>query len=161
MQRNCIKRCNTIMIPLRNFEEFLNDLTVKRQRQDISRARSLVQESEARKSFIKEMSEKMELSHKTANYYIENAYDAIMELIRAKMLIDGFKSSGYNAHEAEVSYLRNLGFSEAEVRFANEIRYIRNQIKYYGKIMDSEYARKVLDFFDKTYPKLRKFLEKL
>jgi len=84
-----------------------------------------------------------------------------MELIRAKMLIDGFKSSGYNAHEAEVSYLRNLGFPETDVRFANELRYIRNQIKYYGKITDSEYARKVLEFFDKTYPKLKKFLEKI
>ena len=149
------------MIPLRNFEEFMNDLTVKRQRQDIPRAKSLVRESEARKNFMKEMSEKIELSDKTANYYIENAYDAIMELIRAKMLVDGFKSSGYNAHEAEISYLRNLNFSEAEIRFANELRYIRNQIKYYGKIMDSEYAKKVLEFFDRTYPKLRKFLEKL
>jgi len=46
------------MNPLRNFEEFLNDLTVKRQRQDISRARSLAEESERRRNFMKEMSKK-------------------------------------------------------------------------------------------------------
>lgn len=33
-----------------------------------------------------------------------------MELIRAKLLRDGFKSGGAYAHEAEVAYLRNMGF---------------------------------------------------
>ncbi|MBI2654991.1 hypothetical protein HYX06_01025 [Candidatus Woesearchaeota archaeon] len=149
------------MTPLRNFEEFLKDMTIRRQNPAISRARSLAEEAELRKGFIKKLAEKLELSDKTANYYIENAYDAIMELIRAKMLLDGFKSSGANAHEAEVSYLRNLAFPEAEIRFANELRYFRNQIKYYGKRMDSDYAKKVLEFLEKVYPKLKQFLTKI
>jgi len=40
-----------------------------------------------------------------------------MELIRAKMLIDGFNASGHGAHEAEVSYTRKVGFKETEVQF--------------------------------------------
>ena len=46
-----------------------------------------------------------------------------MELIRAKVLIDGYATA---SHEAEVSYMRNLGFSEHDVRFMDELRYHRN-----------------------------------
>ncbi len=77
-----------------------------------------------------------------------------MELVRAKMLLAGYNSSGQGAHEAEVSYLRELKFSENEIEFANQLRYFRNGITYYGKVFGKEYALKVIDFLDKIYPKL-------
>jgi hypothetical protein len=52
-----------------------------------------------------------------------------MELIRARLLLDGHNSSGLFAHEADVSFL-------------NDIRYFRNSVTYYGKILDTEYAKK-------------------
>ena len=77
-----------------------------------------------------------------------------METIRAKMLLDGFNASGYGAHEAEVAYLRNLGFSESNVQFLDQIRFFRNGMLYYGTIIDKEYAEKVYEFLGKIYPKL-------
>ena len=85
------------MRPLRKFEEFLEDGVVKKQRADLS-----------------EIISKICINDDNANYITENAYDALMELIRAKMFRDGFKSAGLNAHEAEISYLRKLGIQESE-----------------------------------------------
>ncbi|MFH1249072.1 MAG: hypothetical protein V1660_02880 [archaeon] len=44
-----------------------------------------------------------------------------MEMIRARLLLDGYNSSGLYAHEAEVSYLAEMGktFEENEIAFLN------------------------------------------
>ena len=54
----------------------------------------------------------------------------------------------------------NLGFSEHQVRFLDELGTIRNGIKYYGRRFDKEYAKKVLDFMKETYSKLKDIVEK-
>lgn len=59
-----------------------------------------------------------------------------MELIRALLLLEGLKAMGMHAHEAEVAFLRNIGFSESDVRLANELRHFRNRIVYDGKKLD-------------------------
>ena len=83
-----------------------------------------------------------------------------MEIIRAKMLMRGFNDSGKGAHEAEVSYLRVLSFSEKEVQFVNQMRFFRNGILYYGTMLDKEYAEKVVDFLKRNYLKLRNLTNK-
>lgn len=72
------------------------------------------------------------------------------------MFAKGYNASGAGAHEAEVSYLRVLGFEEKDVQFVNQLRYFRNGMLCYGTMLDEEYAKKVLDFFNKIYPKLNK-----
>ena len=144
------------MRPLKNFEEFLRHGVVKRRTPDLIRAKSLINEAEKRKKFLGKLSIKIGLADENANYFIETSYDTLIELIRAKMLAEGFKTSGEGAHEAEVSYMRKFGFSENEVRFMNDLRYFRNGILYYGKDFDSEYGNKVLEFLNKIYPVLLK-----
>ena len=80
-----------------------------------------------------------------------------MGIIRAKMLLKGYNASGFGAHEAEVSYLRNLDFKETDVQFLDQIRFFRNGMLYYGTILEEEYAEKVLSFLRKIYPKLIDF----
>ncbi len=143
------------MRPLKQFNEFLKEGIVKKQSPDKERAKSLTKESEDAYNFLKEILNKFEISNDNANYIIKNIYDIIMELIRAKMLIHGFKSSGFYSHEAEVSYLKELNFPESEIQFTNQLRYFRNGILYYGKAFDKEYAKKVIDFLNKIYPKLK------
>lgn len=144
------------MMPLKKFEEFIASGAVKKQRQDAGRAGSLIKESESKKEFLKKLMKSMPFGEVNPNYIIETCYDILLETIRAKMFMDGFNSN--NSHEAEVSYMRNLGFPEQDVRFINELRYFRNGIKYYGRILDKEYAKRVLDFFEATYPKLRRLV---
>lgn len=147
------------MKPLRKFEDFVKEGIIVKRTVDINRAKSLLEEVKRRKGFLKDMCEKIGILDKNANYFIENAYDILIEMVRAKLLLKGFKSSGEGAHEAEVSYLRNLGFIEENVRFMNELRYFRNGIKYYGKSFDKEAAQKVLDFLNKVYPVLQEKVE--
>lgn len=71
------------------------------------------------------------------------------------MLEQGFNASGRGAHEAEVAYLRKLGIKESIIQFADQLRYFRNRIMYYGKEFDSEYAEKVFLFLKNIYEKLK------
>ena len=57
------------------------------------------------------------------------------------MLLDGYGAVGQGAHEAEISYLKILGFAEIDVQFANQIRFFRNWMLYYGTILDKIYAQ--------------------
>ena len=143
------------MRPLKDFDEFLKEGVVRKRTPDMPRARSLIEEAEKRNKFLNEILNKIGLSDENANYFIENSYDILIELIRAKLLIDGFSSSGKGAHEAEVSYMRKLDFNESDVGFMNDLRYFRNGILYYGKNFDKEYGKRVLDFLKKIYPKLK------
>jgi len=142
------------MRPVRDFESFIKEGIVVRHSPDSARAKSLALETEGSYKFLMGVVEKMGLENENANGVIKNAYDIIMELVRAKMLLSGFDASGQGAHEAEVAYMRKLGFSEGDVRFADQLRYFRNGITYYGKVFDGEYAEKVLSFLDKVRGKL-------
>ena len=141
--------------PLKKFSEFLEEGIIRKQFPDKERARFLINEAENSYQSLLEMIKKIEINDKNANIFIKNSYDPIMELIRAILLIRGFNSSGSYAHEAEVAYLRELNFSEKEVQFANQLRFFRNGIMYYGTILKADYALKVIDFVKKIYHRLR------
>ena len=143
------------MKPLKNFEEFIRNGTVRKISPDTPRAKSLIEEAERRKRFIHEMVEKIGMNDENANHFIETSYDILIGLIRAKLLTKGFNSSGKGAHEAEVSFMRNLGFSEKDVRFMNDLRYYRNGILYYGEQFNADYGKKVLDFLNRVFAKLK------
>ena len=143
------------MKPLEQFEDYLKKLIVKKQSPDKLRADSLINEAERKSESLKTMLEKIGLNDDNSNDIIEICYDILIGFIRAKMLLNGFNSSGQGAHEAEISYLRQLKFKETEVQFANQLRYFRNGIMYYGKRFDNEYAKKVLEFLKDIKQKLR------
>ena len=133
------------------FEEYIEDGVVKVQSPDFSRAKSLKKEAETSYKVLKEIIKTIGITSTNSNYIIKNAYDIIMELIRARMLKEGFNSVGKGAHEAEVAYLKKIGFKDSEIDFADQLRYFRNGILYYGKTFDEEYAHKVIDFLEKVY----------
>jgi len=148
------------MKPLKLFDEFLHQKIAGKVSPNPGRVRSLIEESEKRKRFLNQMTAKIGISDKNANYFIENAYDILIGLIRAKLLSDGFTTKGIGSHEAEVSYMRNLSFTEKEVRFMNELRFFRNRILYYGRDFDADYGKKVLEFLDSVYPRLKQIAER-
>ena len=145
------------MKPIKDFKEFIKNGVIKRISPDVNRALFLKKEGEKRKIFLNEIKKKIGLNDNNANYIVENSYNILSELLRAKMLTLGYSASGLGAHEAEVSFMRTLSFTDAEVIFMNDLRYFRNGILYYGKILDKEYAEKVLAFMEKIYLKLKNF----
>jgi len=143
------------MKPLKNFEDFIEENVVKKQVLDISRATSLKKDSEREYSSLLEIIDKIGINDNNANTVIKLCYDIIMDIIRAKMLEKGFNATGYDAHKAEVSYLRELKFNEKYVQFCDQLRYFRNGIMYYGKGINKEYAEKVVEFTKRIYSKLK------
>ena len=103
---------------------------------------------------------KSKIDEYNANSIIKDVQDIILEKIRAKMMLDGYSASGNFAHEAEVAYMKLLGFSEQEVSFANELRQSRNSISYYGKLFEEDYAKKCFEFLTTINLKLSRLFEK-
>ncbi len=147
------------MRAIRNFDEFIKENIVKKQAKDISRANFLMVEAQKSYEFLSDVLADYGITEHNANTVIKLCYDIIMELIRACMLNEGYNASGRGAHEAEVSYLVKIGLNENDVQFADQLRYFRNGITYYGKQFDAEYAKKVLEFMNKVYPKLKEMIE--
>ncbi len=142
---------------MRKFEEFLSQGTVKKQTPNKERAKSLIHEVEKKKKFLNTALENIPSEQMSPNFIVDSCYDIIIELLRAKLFNDGFNPG--NSHEAEMAYAIVMGFSEADVLFMDELRYYRNGIKYYGRILDKEYSEKVLKFMNKVYPKLKQMLD--
>jgi len=138
---------------VRGFDEFLKDGIVKKQSPNKYRAVSLVQEAKQKKRFLESTLKNIPSHEMNANFIIDISYDIILQLLRAKMFLVGYNS--FNSHEAEVSYMRILGFFESDIVLVDELRYYRNGIKYYGKQFDMEYANKVLQFLEKISQKLK------
>lgn len=148
------------MRAIRTFKQFVKEGIVKKQSPDKSRAEFLLKESEKSYAFLLKKIKSFGIVEETANDLVKSCYDVIMETIRAKMLLEGYNASGHGAHEAEVSYMRALGFKEKDVQFADQIRYFRNGMLYYGTVLDEEYAEKVIEFTKKVYAKLTFINEK-
>jgi hypothetical protein len=146
------------MKPAKTFDEYIKEMTIKRISIDKSKAEFLINESKNSLEGLKERIEMIGINNRNANSIIKDCYDILMELIRANLLLNGYNSSGYFAHEAEISYLAKLKFSEEDISFLNEVRFFRNSITYYGKILDRDYAEKVYAFLDKIYPRLKQIL---
>lgn len=144
---------------LKLFVEYINEGIVKKIKANNERAKSLLIETERKMRSLKERLEKIGIKNENANDYVEYCYDIMMHMVRAKLYREGYCASGQGAHEAEVSYLMVLGFAEKDVRFADQLRYFRNGILYYGTFLDAEYAEKVLQFVNTIYPKLRQLVE--
>jgi len=142
------------MKAIKHFDEFIRTGIVKVQKPDNSRARFLLNEVENSYASLQEKIDKIGIRQDNANDYVKSCYDILMELIRAKMLLNGYNAAGQGAHEAEVSYLRVLGFKEKDVQFADQIRFFRNGMLYYGTILDDDYAKKVIEFTKKRYSEL-------
>ena len=104
-----------------DFKHYIENGVVKKQSPNLPRAEFL--KSETEKSFIglKNRIEKLGIDEYNANSIIKDVQDIILEKIRAKMLIEGYNASGNYAHEAEVAYMKLLGFSDYEISFVNKL----------------------------------------
>ena len=76
------------MRPIRKFDEFIKENIVKKQSIDKSRARFLAKEAENSYINLLEKIKKINLTETNANDFVKSCYDILMELIRAKMLLE-------------------------------------------------------------------------
>lgn len=138
-----------------DFNYYIEQGIVKKHSPIIPRAEFLIHESAKSLVGLNREVKKIGIDEFNANSIIKNIQDIILEMIRAKMFLDGFSASGNNAHEAEVAYMKNLEFSSADISEVNDLRQARNSITYYGKMYNPEYAKKVNILLKRIYPKLK------
>ena len=143
----------------KKFEEYVKKGIIKKYSINKPRAKFLINEAEKSFNGLNKRLKCMGIDEDNANSIVKDCYDIIMEIARAKLILAGYSSAGQFAHEAEVSYLAKVGFSDADISFLNDLRYFRNSVTYYGKILSVEYAKKVVEFIKKMYPKLREILK--
>ncbi|HLD04388.1 MAG TPA: hypothetical protein VJG90_01590 [Candidatus Nanoarchaeia archaeon] len=139
----------------KEFEEYVKQGIIKKCSINKPRADFLINESDKSLRGLNKRLDAMDIDDDNANSIIKDCYDILMELIRAKLFLSGYSSAGQFAHEAEVSYLKKLDFTDNQISFLNDLRYFRNSITYYGKILSTEYAKQVVEFTKKTHPKLK------
>lgn len=140
---------------VKSFEEFVKEGIAKRITPDKQRAENLYLEAERKFTRLLEIIKNMGIDNDGANDYLEYCYNAMMFLIRAKMLDRGYSSAGPGAHAAEVAFARILGLPESELRLLDELRYFRNGILYYGKRFDKEYALRIIEVTKKIFKRLQ------
>lgn len=137
------------------FEKYVEKGTIRKCAVNKPRAKFLIDESQKTFNSLIKRLKILGIDGDSANSIVKDCYDVVMELIRARLLLDGYTSSGLFAHEAEVSYLRNMGFEDKKVLFLNDVRYFRNSVTYYSRILGTEYAKKVADFTKEIYLKIK------
>ena len=140
---------------MRTFEEYLEEGIARKNTPNKERAKSLIAESDRKMRSLRLNLEKIGINKDNTNDYAEYCYDTIMLLIRAKLQIDGYSTSGQGAHEAEIAYLKNFKFNEKDLLFMDQLRYFRNGILYYGTFLDAEYSEKVVAFTKEMHSKLK------
>ena len=130
-----------------SFRYYLDKGSVRKDTKDINRAKSL---SEIVKKRM-ETARKME-----PNFKLEFAYESIIESIEAVMAVDGYKSY---SHEANIAYLRVLGFPESMVIEADNLRVKRHRSKYYGRKVSEEEGEKAIKTAERIIGKLENILK--
>lgn len=143
-----------------DFNYYIKKGIARKQSSNIPRADFLISESVKSLKGLKERVEKIGINENNANSILKDIHDIIFEKIRAKLFIDGYSCSGNFAHEAEVAYMKQLGFSEYDVSTVNALRQARNGINYYGKIFSKTYADFCYKFLIELEPKLNNLFKR-
>ena len=103
------------------FEYYLSKGVVKKCNKNCEKAKSLIKKARKRIEVSQEI--------KIPSFRLEFAYEAIIEAIEALLSVEGYKSY---SHEADISFLRKVGFSEMVVLEVDRLRRKRHRSKYYG-----------------------------
>jgi len=136
-----------------NFDYFIKEKVVKKKSIDKNLARSLIKSSKDRFEFA------VKIVDMKPRYALENAYEAIIELIDALLALNGYKSW---SHEANISFLKNFKeFSFIELERLDNIRRKRHSSKYYGVFFEMREVKREVEFLKVIDKKLRTLIERL
>lgn len=122
---------------------------------DKEKAKSMLRLIENREEFISSID-----IEKFSTIATENYYEIIKELATTLLLLDGFKTTGENAHKELIDYLSNYKeLSEYEISLMNDLRIKRNKSSYEGKQIDKDYLQNKKDKLLNIIDKLKKLIK--
>lgn len=140
---------------MKKFEDFLESGDVRKQEKNEILSKSLMKSVEKSLKNIY----RVKVDDLNAESVISEVYDIIRKFIDSILSLEGYKSY---SHEASILFLRKFSiFAESEIIFLDNLRKIRNGIKYYGKEADIDSSLRSISFMNSIIPKLNKILRDL
>lgn len=142
---------------INSFENYLRLGKVKRKTPDLEEAKSLLNKAENRIAYT----ESKKVDYKTAQFVLEDSYEAIREAAQALMSIRGFKPY---SHEATISFVKefyNSDFSEEELHKFDRFRQLRNNSVYMAKPVTNGDAEASVLFATEFISKVKVLLENI
>src|SRR4030042_2908857 len=136
---------------MKPFEYFLSNHEVKKCSKNPVLAKSLIKDMKIRLSENWNEDEK-----KKPKTIFESMYDSIQDFCNSLLALEGLKSY---SHEASIVYLMNKGFDIALIQKMDNFRYMRNGSKYYGRIISSEDAKNIKEFYSQIKYKIDKLIK--
>lgn len=116
-------------------------------------AKSLLEKAEKRIKFIK----KSEISEDSAQFILEECYEALRESAQSLMTLKGYKPY---SHEATISFVREFySFSEEEISKFDRFRQIRSNSVYRALEVSKSDAEDCLEFAGSFVSKVGKAFE--
>ncbi|MBS3135109.1 hypothetical protein J4406_01920 [Candidatus Woesearchaeota archaeon] len=137
---------------MKDFKIFLEDGSIKRITPNKSLIKSLVNDAIKRLDFYK----KLRLDNENSKYILENIYESLRELADAVLIKDGYKSY---SHEASITYLLKYNLPLVEINKFDNFRKIRNNSKYYGKPVDLEDSKEIMELAEKLLKDIKNILK--
>lgn len=136
---------------MNDFDFYLKEGKVKKQKPDLELAKSLLNDANDRFAKMTQLN-----VENFSKIIFENIYDAIRAVLDALLAADGYKSY---SHEASIMYLQKYGVGYSILTELDDLRYKRNSSKYYGKEISSEDALAIISFYNNHSEKLIKIVK--
>lgn len=110
-------------------------------------------EPQTARALRKDVDERIQVAEQIPiRFRLEFIYDTIRAEIEARLAEDGFKAY---SHNAAISYVKK-DLSEEEIFYCNKLRELRNEARYYGKIIREEETITATLRMKKLIQKIRK-----
>ena len=104
---------------------------------DSAKSRSLIKTAKGRIEYLREII----IKENNANYVFEGYYTSILELFHALIILKGYKVRN---HICIGFYLRDILKKNDLFRSFDNLRFKRNSLTYYGKMMDYDIAKEAI-----------------
>ncbi len=141
---------------INSFDNYVKMGKVKKKTADPEEAKALIGKAQKRMSYTKTKN----VDENTAQFILEDAYEAAREAAQALMSLKGFKPY---SHEATISFLGKFYgyvFFEQELRTFDRFRQLRNDSIYKAAPVFSEDAKESVLFAEEFIKKTRLLMGK-
>ena len=121
------------MTTLKDFEHYKQKNIVYKIRPDKNKAQNLQNKARIQKTFLQETQKHIPNLDRYNHIIVELTYSSLIKLARSHLYLKGYKTKGEGSHQAQIAFLELEGISKKHMNNLNQLRKIRNKIKYTEK----------------------------
>lgn len=123
-----------------DFNFYLSEGKVKKQKVDFELAKSLINDSINRAEKVMKLDKDI-----FSKIIFESIYDSLRGILDALLAVNGYKSY---SHEASIAFLKKFDIEDSLVNELDMFRYKRNSSKYYGRDILKQDTTEIIEFYN-------------